>query len=367
MHYFIQLAKINMISKQKIEKILQEYDKNKIAISTVCSHSSLQIFAGAKQEGFKTVGICLKKRERIYDAFPLGKPNEFITIDNYTDIFDIADELIARNAIIIPHGSLVEYFGSKNFEVLAVPSFGNRAVLEWESDRKKSRDWLCSAGVTMPAEIHEPKNINKPVLVKYYGAKGGRGFFIARNNDEFQSKIDRSQPYTIQELVIGNRYYPHYFYSPLKKDGYRVGDGSLELLGMDRRDETNIDGSTRFYSMNELLSIGIEPSFIVCGNTPLIIRESILQKIMDIGEKTVLKSIELFNGLIGPFCLESIITDKFEIVVFEVSARIVAGTNLYISGSPYSDLIEEKLSTGRRIAKEIKYAIETEQLNKIVS
>ncbi|HEV2449982.1 MAG TPA: DUF1246 domain-containing protein, partial [Thermoplasmata archaeon] len=27
-------------------------------IATYCSHSSLQIFHGAKQEGFRTLGIC---------------------------------------------------------------------------------------------------------------------------------------------------------------------------------------------------------------------------------------------------------------------------------------------------------------------
>ncbi len=40
--------------------------------------------------------------------------------------------------------------------------------------------------------------------------------------------------------------------------------------------------------------------------------------------------------MIGPFCLESVVTDKGEIVVFEFSGRIVAGTNLYTNGSPYS-------------------------------
>lgn len=57
--------------------------------------------------------------------------------------------------------------------------------------------------------------------------------------------------------------------------------------------------------------------------------------------------------MIGAFSLETIVTDELEFKVFEISARIVAGTNLYMSGSPYSDLIQPGLSNGRRIAQEI--------------
>jgi len=53
--------------------------------------------------------------------------------------------------------------------------------------------------------------------------------------------------------------------------------------------------------------------------------------------------------------------------VFEISARIVAGTNLFISGSPYSDLVDENLSMGRRIAREIKVARDMGTLPEVVS
>ena len=45
----------------------------------------------------------------------------------------------------------------------------------------------------------------------------------------------------------------------------------------------------------------------------------------------------------------------------------MAGTNLYISGSPYADLIQPGLSTGRRIAQEIKMAAEQDELEKIIT
>jgi len=53
--------------------------------------------------------------------------------------------------------------------------------------------------------------------------------------------------------------------------------------------------------------------------------------------------------------------------VFEISTRIVAGTNLFITGSPYSDLIEPGLSTGRRIAREIRLAWKMRRLADILT
>jgi 5-formaminoimidazole-4-carboxamide-1-(beta)-D-ribofuranosyl 5'-monophosphate synthetase len=85
------------------------------------------------------------------------------------------------------------------------------------------------------------------------------------------------------------------------------------------------------------------------------------------GEKVVERSLELFGGMVGPFCLETVVTDTLELKVFEISARIVAGTNLFISGSPYSDLVDENLSMGRRIAREIKVAREMEILSEVIS
>ena len=219
----------------------------------------------------------------------------------------------------------------------------------------------------MPQIIEDARDIDKPVIVKYYGAKGGKGFFIAKDYKDFKKKIEKDKPYIIQEFLIGTRYYIHYFYSPIKKEGYRVAKGCLELLSIDRRDEANIDEAHRLGSMSELEEMGIQPSFVVTGNIPIVMRESLLPKVFEMGKRVVEKSYELFGGIIGPFCLETVVTDELEIKVFEISARIVAGTNLYISGSPYSDLIQPGLSTGQRIAQEIKMAIEMDKLNEILT
>jgi len=85
-----------MVPKGKILKILDEYDKDKLTVATLCSHSSLQIFNGAKKEGFKTLGLTVKDNFRYYDAFPLAKPDEFIKLESYNDLLDNVDELLVR-------------------------------------------------------------------------------------------------------------------------------------------------------------------------------------------------------------------------------------------------------------------------------
>ncbi len=71
-------------------------------------------------------------------------------------------------------------------------------------------------------------------------------------------------------------------------------------------------------------------------------------------------------GIIGPFCLETVITDDLKVYTFEISARIVAGTNVGIGTSPYAYLkYGEGMYMGRRIAMEIREAIEQDALEEI--
>lgn len=68
-----------MAAGRGIASVVEDYDD--IVIATVCSHSSLQIFHGARLEGFKTLGIAIKERPKFYDAFPLARPDEFLIVD----------------------------------------------------------------------------------------------------------------------------------------------------------------------------------------------------------------------------------------------------------------------------------------------
>ena len=354
-----------MVSRSQIASILDDYED--LTIGTVCSHSSLQIFHGARQEGFKTLGIAVGKQPKFYDAFPLARPDEFLVVDSYKEIPDLADDLVSRHVVTVPHGSFVEYVGADRFAKMAVPTFGNREVLRWETDREKQRDWLTSAGVDMPRKIVRPEDIDRPVFVKYYGAKGGRGAFIAKNAEEFRASIKPGMKYAIQEYIIGTRYYLQFFYSPITDQGYRLSRGSLEMLGIDRRDEANIDEMYKLGAQERLRELDIYPTFVVTGNMPVVLRESLLPAALEMGERVVERSLDLFGGMIGPFCLETIVQDDLKFRVFEISSRIVAGTNLFISGSAYSDMLEPGMSTGRRIAREIRLARKAGRLMDVLS
>jgi len=354
-----------MATRDAVASLLEGYDD--IVIATVCSHSSLQIFHGARLEGFKTLGIAIKERPKFYDAFPLARPDEFLIVDSYQEILDRADELVAKNVVAVPHGSFVEYMGADEFLKLRVPTFGNRHVLGWESDREKQREWLLSAGVDMPRKFSDPEEIDRPVFVKYHGAKGGRGAFIAKNQEEFYAGIKEEEQFTIQEYIVGTRYYVHFFHSPLATTGYTLSHGTLEMLGIDRRDEANIDEMYKVGAQETLRHYGLYPTFVVTGNVPVVLRESLLPKVFEMGERVMERSFDLFGGMIGPFCLEGIVTDQLRFKVFEISTRIVAGTNLFIQGSPYSDLIEPGMSTGRRIAREIRLARKAGRLAEVMT
>ena len=114
----------------------------------------------------------------------------------------------------------------------------------------------------------------------------------------------------------------------------------------------------------------MEPSFVVTGNQPVVIRESLLPRAFEMAEGTVAASFELeeeSRGMIGSFCLETIVTDSLEFKVFEISARIVAGSNPFVGGSPYSDINETRMSTGRRIARSVRNALKNDRLDDILS
>ncbi|MBI2599238.1 formate--phosphoribosylaminoimidazolecarboxamide ligase [Candidatus Curtissbacteria bacterium] len=333
---------------------------SKYKIATLSSHSALQILKGAYDEGFQTVLVSTPDKLSLYKRFKFI--DKIIAIPTFADFPKIEKKLAAENAIVVPHGSFVAYLGLEENKKMKVPYFGNKAVLDWESNRLKQRKWLEIANVPVPRRFKNPSQIDAPVLVKSYGAAGGHGYFFAKNKKEFREKIKNFKPkdYIIQQYVIGVSAYIHYFYSPLT--------GRLEILSIDRRYETNVDSLGRIPSHNQK-GLGIEPSFVVVGNSPLVLRESLLVDAFEMGERTIAASKKLMNGgLWGPFCLEAIITPSQDFFVIEISCRIVAGTNLFINGSPYASLYYDKeVSTGRRIAMEIKDAIKKKSLSKILN
>ncbi|MFC2153995.1 formate--phosphoribosylaminoimidazolecarboxamide ligase [Candidatus Altiarchaeota archaeon] len=353
-----------MISQSEIIDVLGGYNTKKLVVATLGSHSALQILRGARDEGFRTLVIATPHHMDVYKRFSAA--DDYLEIERYKSLLEdgIQEQLIKKNVVLVPHGSFVEYVGPKNIEdQLRVPVFGNRKVLAWESSRDKQRELMLKAGIDMPRKFSSPDEIDCLVMVKFEGAKGGRGYFLAKTKEEFNEKIKKvkrdPESYTIQEYVIGTLMYPHYFYSPIMN--------RVELLSMDIRHESNIDGLTRIPE-RILKGYLVDPSYVVTGNIPLVARESLLPRIFEMADGLVDVSKKLFPpGMVGPFCIESVCNSDLRIVAFEYSARIVAGTNLFLDGGPYSKLLwKESMSTGRRIARELKLAVEKERLADVI-
>lgn len=331
------------------------------SIAVIGSHSALQILKGAKDEGFKTIVICLTGKEKPYESFKVA--DEIITMSEYQEYFKIEEELLnaTDNVAIIPHASFVEYISLEKIGNVRLNYFGNRKILHLEADRNSQRDWLKRASLKLPHIFKKPSDINCPVIIKFHGAKGGKGYFLANSEKDFLKKIidHPEQKYIIQEYIIGVPIYVHYFYSPITNE--------LEIMSFDKRYESNVDSIGRISARDQMALETVDPSYVIIGNIPVVVRESLLPMFFKIGEAVIRESKKLVeNGLFGPFCLEGILTPAMEFICFEISARIVAGTNPYTQGSPYSQLrYNEPMSTGRRIAREIKTAIAQNALDKI--
>ena len=339
------------------------------SIATLGSHCSLQVLKGAKDEGFKTILVCEKKREKLYRRFKFI--DELIIVEKFSEILDatIQDKLKQQDAILIPHGTLIAQMSSEEIESITVPIFGNKWILRWESDRTMKEKLMREATLPMPNPVSHPKDIEKLVIVKRQGAAGGKGYFMAANEEDYNTKrnqlisegvISKDETLYIQEYAAGVLAYLQFFYSPLTNE--------LEFFGVDQRHESDIEGLGRIPSEQQLKSKKV-PSFNVIGNSPLVLRESLLDEVYTMAENFVKASAKLVPpGMNGPFCIEGVYDENAHFSAFEFSARIVAGTNIFMNGSPYTTLIfDEPMSMGRRIAREIKQANEKNELNNITT
>ena len=340
-----------------------------VSVATLGSHCALQLLKGAKDEGLKTLLICEKKRESLYRRFKFI--DDLILVDSFLEILEQKCQSILQknNSILIPHGTLIAQMNSKQIESIDTPMFGNKYILRWESDRMLKEQLMKEAKLVTPKSIQNPKDINGLIIAKRHGAAGGKGYFIASTEKEYEEKrdqlikdgiINRDSDLYIQEYTSGVLAYLQFFYSPLKQE--------LEFFGIDKRHESNIEGLARIPAENQL-NMKKFTSFNVIANSPLVLRESLLDEVYTMGENFVKASAKLVSpGMNGPFCIEGVYDENACFSAFEFSARIVAGTNIFMNGSPYTTLIfNEPMSMGRRISREIKLADEKNELKNVTT
>ena len=161
-------------------------------ITTLGSHSALQILKGAKDEGFKTAVVCKPDRIPLYTSYE-NFVDEILKVKSWRDFPNLEKELLKINAIIIPHGSFVAYLGMDQNKNMGVAYFGNKKVLDWEENRKMQRAWMEEANIKVPHRFRKRDKIDRPVIVKSYGAAGGKGYFTARNQKELDENFKESK------------------------------------------------------------------------------------------------------------------------------------------------------------------------------
>lgn len=370
-----------------IEGILQHYNLGQLTIATIGSHSALEISRGAKNFGFSTLVVCQRGREKTYDKTyktngDFGCVDECIILDKFKDILtpEIQSELLAKNAIFVPHRSFEVYINDYDAieNKFAVPIFGNRRLLRFEERNEKPNqyDLLGQAGIRMPKLYESADEIDKPVLIKAQEKERGfeRSFMIVDSAESYYRKRDEGlregfftqkqfDEAVIEELIIGPYVNLNFFYSPL--------NDRLELIGTDTRRQTNRDGLvTLTANQQSLLSENYPVKFEEAGHIAATVLESQIEEIYKIGEKFVEVAKKVVSpGVIGPFALQTAILPgppKKELVVFDVSLRMPGSPGIW--ATPYSGYFYgHSVSMGERTAMEIKYAVASDKLSYILT
>ena len=168
----------------------------------------------------------------------------------------------------------------------------------------------------------------------------------------------------IERYVIGPVFNLDFFYSPLTE--------KIELLGIDWRFESSLDGHVRLPAPQQLAlnEDQINPEYTVCGHNSATLRESLLDKAFELAEKYVAATKKYYSpGIIGPFCLQTCVDKDLNFYIYDVAPRIGGGTNVHMAvGHPYGNALwRTSMSTGRRLMREVKMALDSDELDKIVT
>lgn len=385
-----------MIDRETIFGIIDAYNIEKIKIGTLGSHSALDVCDGAVEEGFKTVVVCQEGREQTYSKYfrairnpdgtiRRGIVDKVILLMKFKDIIDskVQELLVNENVIFVPNRSLTSYCGVDAIENrFMIPLVGSRNLLRTE-ERGGERDyyWLLEkAGLPFPRRIDDPNDINTLTIVKLHHAKKKleRGFFTASSPSEYKKKAEQLIEQGVidandlsrarmEEYIIGPVFNLDFFYSPIETAGEKI-----ELLGIDWRFESSLDGYVRLPAAEQLMldKDQILPEYTVCGHNSATLRESLLEDAFKLAEKYVKATQEYFPpGIIGPFCLQTCVDKDLKFFIYDVAPRIGGGTNIHMSvGHPYGNTLWRKnMSTGRRLAMEIRRAIEEGKLKELIT
>ena len=365
------------MNRETIHEILSEYNPQEVKIGVLGSHSALEMGHGAKQEGFEVVVVCQKGREKTYAKHYRNLFDHVLLLDKFVDIIKEENQAKLRqlNTIFVPNRSFSVYTGYDNIEKkFKVPLLGNRFMLRSEERNvpRNQYDLIRQAGLNLPKIFASPEEIDRLAIVKVAEKTRSieRAFFYASSPEEFKKRAEERiqkgiidpkdlEEAIIEEYIVGGKFNANYFWSPITDE--------IDLLGFDRRIQTNLDGVLDLPA-DEQLEAKISTQNVEIGHMGATMRESQLEKILAAGEKFVETCKKEYPpGIIGLFALQGAMNKNLEFYIFDVSPRI-PGCPCVEPTSPYMKYkYGMEVGPGRRVAMEIKAAVAENKLEMIVT
>jgi 5-formaminoimidazole-4-carboxamide-1-(beta)-D-ribofuranosyl 5'-monophosphate synthetase len=370
---------------------LKKYDRKKLTLASVGSHSALEVAYGARAQGLRNLVLTAKGRERTYTEhflrkkkpFPRGCVDRVIELGAFTDILNenVQVQLLDANAIFLANRSFEVYLHQKFSydqieQGMRVPFFGNRFLLRAEERDEVGNQYalMSAAGIRHPQQFSSPDDIDRLVMVKAPHAKISfeRAFFLVSSPNEYRevsAKLIADGMLTeaglrdavIEEYLLGPSINLNFFYSPIL--------GELELLGTDTRRQTNLEGFRNVPpSVFDALR-NVPMRLEEAGHIAATLTESTLEKAFEMGERFVETAAKANPpGVIGPFALQCVIVagPPKDFVCYDVSLRIPGSPGTRYT--PYSAYrFGRDVSVGERIAMELVMARDEDRLEEILT
>ena len=376
------------ISREEIQKIVSEYDPDKITIGVLGSHSAEEVGMSAKAFGFPTVVVCQKGREMLYAKYNRHLFDHVIILDRFSDMIkgEIQEKLLKLNTIFVPNRSFSVYIGYDNIEEhFMIPMYGNRFLLRAEErNAPRSQYWLLEkAGIKIPKKFDRPEDIDRLVIVKVQQKKKPleRAFFYAVSPEDYYKKaeelikkevIDEEglKKARIEEYVLGARFNANFHSYALKEEF-----DDFDFVGFSDRRQVNLQGFLNLPA-KEQLKINVPVKNEEIGHFGVTMRESKQDLAYESAEKFIRICEKEYNpGIIGLFGLQGAIAyspeEKLEFVIFDVSMRVPGDPAI---GPTSPEMRNLSLKYGLKIEDpldlsmmEIKKALELKRLEEIVT
>jgi 5-formaminoimidazole-4-carboxamide-1-(beta)-D-ribofuranosyl 5'-monophosphate synthetase len=382
------------VSSELVARALAGYDRSRLTLASIGSHSALEVAYGARAAGLRNIVVTAEGREKTYARYfarqerPVhrGCVDAVLELETFADILrdEVQHRLLAENAIFVANRSFEVYLRQKyDYDAIErgmrVPFFGNRYLLKAEERDAAAGDadqyaLLERAGIRHPRRFGSPAEIDGLVMVKAPHARVSfeRSFFLVASEREYfdtSGRLIKEGMLTpealatarIEEYVLGPSVNLNFFYSPVLEE--------LELCGTDTRRQTNAEGF-RNLPPDALAALrGVAMRWEEAGHIAATILESMLEPAFEMGERFLSAARELRPpGVIGPFALQCAVAagPPKELICYDVSLRIPGSPGTRYT--PYSAYRWGRdVSVGERIAMEIVMARDTDRLADVLT